>query len=370
MVRELLPAYRTLWVNTLGMRRPQMSLADVRKAAAKLRTIAAGGSSGHSNETLENLQVLAPAMWPGFRNRLQRRFNAHRIAAAVTRALHHMDACQTSARPYTVALTTLPITADLVGRLPVDRWVYYAVDDFSTWPGVDQQVMAEMEAQLVRKVDAIAAVSQVLCQRMRAMGRADVTLVTHGVSQAFFHCNNDADDEISSDALFWGLIDERLDLDWCRALGEALVKRGGRLRLVGESRLPAEALRLPGVVWEGPAAFADLPKLAASVGVLVMPYRDLPVTRAMQPLKFKEYLATARPVVSRALPATQTWCDAADLATKADAFAALVLQRMSTGLPEAQRRARDRLQDETWAGKAAQLEAMWQCRTPALKPAR
>ena len=36
-----------------------------------------------------------------------------------------------------------------------------------------------------------------------------------------------------------------------------------------------------------------------------MPYADLPVTRAMQPLKLKEYLVTDRPVVVADLPADQ-----------------------------------------------------------------
>jgi hypothetical protein len=36
-----------------------------------------------------------------------------------------------------------------------------------------------------------------------------------------------------------------------------------------------------------------------------MPYADLAATRAMQPLKLKEYLATGRPVVVRDLPATR-----------------------------------------------------------------
>ena len=35
-----------------------------------------------------------------------------------------------------------------VGRLPVDRWVYYCVDDFSVWPGLDADVMRTMEQEL------------------------------------------------------------------------------------------------------------------------------------------------------------------------------------------------------------------------------
>ena len=42
--------------------------------------------------------------------------------------------------------------------------------------------------------------------------------------------------------------------------------------------------------------------VAASAAVLAMPYIDAPVTHAMQPLKFKEYLATGTPAEIRANP--------------------------------------------------------------------
>ena len=100
----------------------------------------------------------------------------------------------------------------------------------------------------------------------------------------------------------------------------------------------------------------DLPALAARAAVLIAPYADLPVTRAMQPLKLKEYLATGKPVVMRKLPATDPWADCADVVDTPEAFASAVLARLKGGLPEEQRRARARLETETWAAKAAQFE--------------
>lgn len=95
---------------------------------------------------------------------------------------------------------------------------------------------------------------------------------------------------------------------------------------------------------------------AAAADVLVMPYADLPVTRAMQPLKFKEYLATGKPVVARRLPATEPWAEAADLAQSAAEFVQVARQRAQTGLPDAQRHARQRLAEESWAHKAEEFE--------------
>jgi len=89
--------------------------------------------------------------------------------------------------------------------------------------------------------------------------------------------------------LFWGLLDERLDVEWVRALSEA--PEIGGVALIGPSNAPPDGLEviaeLPGKVEHG-----RLAAVAQAASVLVMPYIDAPVTRAMQPLKLLEYLAT------------------------------------------------------------------------------
>ena len=102
----------------------------------------------------------------------------------------------------------------------------------------------------------------------------------------------------------------------------------------------------------GPVPFDRLPAFAREAAVLVMPYADLPVTRAMQPLKLKEYLATGKPAVVRDLPANREWADALDLVDSAAAFSAAVRRRLETGLPVEQAIARLRLVHEGWAEKS------------------
>ena len=90
--------------------------------------------------------------------------------------------------------------------------------------------------------------------------------------------------------------------------------------------------------------------------MLIAPYADLPVTRAMQPLKLKEYIATGKPVVVRKLPATEPWADCVDVVETPEEFATVVMERLQLGLPDTQRRARQRLESESWAAKAEQFE--------------
>jgi hypothetical protein len=89
-----------------------------------------------------------------------------------------------------------------------------------------------------------------------------------------------------------------------------------------------------------------------------MPYADLPVTRAIQPLKFKEYMATGKPVIVPKLPATIEWSDAADVVNSLDHWLTILPQRIHGGIPPSQQQARLRLAHESWQSKAAAFEQL------------
>jgi hypothetical protein len=254
-------------------------------------------------------------------------------------------------------VTTLPITADLIGELPVQRWVYYCVDDFGQWPGLDQAALRNLDDLLIRRVDVLVAVSEALQQRIGALGR-DSTLLTHGVDLPFWAGGTEGvlPAELATLerplVVFWGVVDRRTDLPFVKALAAALQR--GTILLVGpRDDLDPELLALPRVVYHPPLPFATLPRLARESSALIMPYADLPVTRAMQPLKLKEHLATNRTVVVRSLPATRPWADCLDLAEDAGSFARLVVRRLAEGVSPEQVGARSRLQGESWEAKAA-----------------
>jgi glycosyltransferase involved in cell wall biosynthesis len=259
--------------------------------------------------------------------------------------------------PAPVIVTTLPVLPDLVGRIDAARWVYYCVDDYSTWPGLDGRTLRELERELVQKVDVAVAASEVLQSHLAELGRSS-HLLTHGVDLEFWRKvdpPSPVPDFPEPLVVYWGVIDQRMDPAFLQALSRRLTS--GTILLVGPQDHPDSALlQLPRVRVLSPMQFELLPALASRASVLVAPYADLPVTRAMQPLKLKEYLATGQPVVVRRLPATEPWADCADVVETPEAFADAVLERLRTGLPDGQRQARQRLGDESWASKAVIFE--------------
>jgi glycosyltransferase involved in cell wall biosynthesis len=111
----------------------------------------------------------------------------------------------------------------------------------------------------------------------------------------------------------------------------------------------------PRVVLAGVLGYEELPQLASRSRVLVMPYRRMPATEAMQPLKFKEYMATGLPCVVSPLPAVAGWNDCVDIVADGDGFTRRVMMRLQEGTSESQRAARKRLGDESWEAKARQF---------------
>jgi glycosyltransferase involved in cell wall biosynthesis len=351
LIRHLLPRFQVDWINTVGTHRPRLSLADLRRGVEKLKGWAAKSREPKPPATAASPAlaptVHAPVHWPGFKTRAERMFNRALLRRALAGVL------DSDSKPAAV-ITTVPITADLAASFPGLRWIYYCVDDFAEWPGLDGDTLRQMELDLLAHAGTVICVSDVLRQRLARLG-VTAHLLTHGVDLEHWRsvrrrplCGPGRRPTV----LYWGHADQRLDADICLHLAETCdVRMAGRY-----DEVDARLMRRCSIDWIGPLPYERLPELAGEADVLVMPYADLPVTRAMQPLKLKEYLATGLPVVATPLPANRLWADAMDLTPDPDIFARLCLARARRSLPESQVRARRRLAFESWENKAMQFE--------------
>jgi glycosyltransferase involved in cell wall biosynthesis len=350
LIRNLLDRYEVYWINTIGTRRPRFNLLTLQRAMGKFRQWTRPPAVADSPA---GLHIVNPLMWPWIRSRFDRFLNRRLLARTLLPLVRSLPApC--------FAVTTIPIVADLVDLLPVQRWIYYCVDDYGEWPGLDQVALQRMETQLIQGMDKLVAVSGTLREKLVRTGRS-VSVVTHGVDLDAWAATSERKSLSDLDGLerpliaFWGVADRRMDIGFVSRLAADLQR--GTIVFVGpQCECNPVLKKTPRVVCLGPVDYELLPQVARESAVLIMPYADIPVTRAMQPLKLKEYLATGKPAVVCDLPATREWHDCLDLAATPQAFSEAVRLRLTTGLPAEQRRARGRLRAESWAAKARLFE--------------
>jgi len=169
-------------------------------------------------------------MWPWFGKAFDRALNRRLLTTQLTPLIRQL--------PQPVhAVTSIPITADLPGRLPVEHWTYYCVDDFAEWPGLDGDTLRQMDVEMIARADNLLAVSDTLRNAISEQGRSS-TLLTHGVDLTHWqHAVNEsspspiADDVRRPLIVFWGMVDRRLDSKMLRCLAERLSE--GTIVLVG-----------------------------------------------------------------------------------------------------------------------------------------
>ncbi|MBQ6615377.1 MAG: hypothetical protein IJH67_03315 [Thermoguttaceae bacterium] len=357
LIKRLLDRYDVVWVNTIGTRALRLNWVTIRRAFEK--TVSWIIASTEKESILDvsnhrNPKVLNPKMLPSFGGKTRRRINKSLLVKQIIPELEKHDGP-------VIGITTVPYVSDLIGELPVDRWVYYCVDDWSCWPEMDAKPLRDMESELIEKCDAIICVSRALQSRIaQQTGRASM-LLQHGFDEQFLRRPRSKrllKQYPGRKILYWGLIDQRLDPEIVTACAKAFPKDS--FVFVGPLANPSPELFLPKNVFShGVVEYNQLPALAMESSVLIMPYADTEVTRQIQPLKMLEYLAVEKPIIARNLPSTSEWADCLDVADSPEEFVTLLKQRLAKGSTSAQRRARKRVEEHSWENKAGEFEKMF-----------
>ncbi|WP_421240023.1 hypothetical protein [Aeromonas enteropelogenes] len=159
LIKRLLPDYRVLWVNSIGLRRPRLNVRDLGRLGCKLGAVLRRPAKGKAPaiQSGPTPQVMPPLALPLPGSRLAGRINGHWLAAQIRRQLPELD------KP--LLWISLPSAVDLVGKLGERAVIYYCGDDFSALAGVDHAAIARCEARLVEKADLILAASPALASR-------------------------------------------------------------------------------------------------------------------------------------------------------------------------------------------------------------
>ena len=350
LFRSIAARHPVAWVNTVGMRDPALTRADLARALRKLRKMVRGGRSGaRARLPGEPLRVEQPPMLPYAQFALVRRFNARSVGRLLKRLAEQPE----FRAPLVV--TTVPNAADYIERLSDWPLVYYCVDDFSLWPGVDAPRVRDMEARLIERAQAIIVSSERLQERL-VRSNKPIHLITHGVDLPHFAAHSSTEHPVLRGiprprAGFFGLIDHRTDQTLLAAVARAMPQLS--FVLAGPIEAPLEALaRQANVHMTGPVPYAELPELIAGLEVLFIPYRTGPLGDALSPLKLKEYLATGRPIVSTPIAEAKRYSNYVSLAATAEEWVVAITAALQTEARERSGTLASLLESESWERKA------------------
>jgi hypothetical protein len=101
--------------------------------------------------------------------------------------------------------------------------------------------------------------------------------------------------------------------------------------------------------------YEDLPESLKTTNLFIVPFVLTELARSCSPLKIKEYLACARPVISSALPEAERLSQFVHVARDRRAFGEAVIAASEGRLSFDRRGARNFIESETWQAKALEF---------------
>ena len=297
LFHELAQRHEIHWVNSIGMRKPRLRLHDIKRVFDKVLQVFKPTKT-QSLTTPKNMVVYKLPILPWHDNRFVRSINK-RIYAHFFK--EHGDSTPV------VYWLSVPTAHYLVKKQPQDKVIYYCGDDFSALAGVDAQLVAPFEKQLIATADLIYVISDFLMAKMPAN---KAKMLSHGVSVELFSESTTKADEIKAFNApvigFYGSINAWLDIDLLEALAAA--RPDYQLVLIGHIVTNIERLlsfknvtHIPAVSHERLASFS------AHWSVSILPFVINDQIRACDPLKLKEYLAAGKPIVTTNFPAVERY---------------------------------------------------------------
>lgn len=352
LAHELMKRYDIIWVNSIGLRRPTLTLRDIKRMAMKLKQIICPGYNDQNRRLRSPSKVIAPKVFPIPGNKVMRRINSYFLNKTIQPYIRDKTT-------RTMILTSLPSAVDVIEKIDGTVIVYYCGDDFSSLEGVEHEPIMEMETELVDKADLILAASPVLLEKFP---KTKSVLLQHGVDYSLFAekapIAPDFPNHPGPIAGFYGSLagwlNQSLIIDSARQLPE------WRFIFIGNPQVDVSALAAePNIDLIGSRAHHELPGYIQHWDVSILPFCNNSQIKACNPLKLREYLAAGTPIVSTEFPALDGYRDLINIAKDTSSFVS-ALKRSHKEPENYSTRRRNRVSEESWSSRADKLHSLFE----------
>jgi glycosyltransferase involved in cell wall biosynthesis len=347
---------KILFVESLGLRKPQLAPSDLRRIMRRLARAAS------PLREVDGVHVLSPLVLPLHTNAAVRRLNAwllHRYIARAIRRLGMRDP---------VLWSFVPQAEVLLEWMAPRKVLYYIDDDHAAKEGIDAPSFLAAEERFARRADVVLASAPELVTRMRTL------------NDNVHYAPNVADTRLFSQVLEPGPVDAALEacprprIVFVGAILAAKIDLGlvvelARLRPEwtfafvgpigpGDPRTNVDALRSESnIKLLGPRPYEQLPEVLRGADAAIVPYLLDGEMRSVFPMKTYEYLAAGLPVVSTPLV---TLTDVPDIVKASDAaeFSARLAEAMASDSPAERARRSQGAQSHSWESRLDEIAAV------------
>jgi len=368
LMSRLAQTNRVLFIESLGLRRPQLATRDVRRLLRRLRD----GLRGSRTEG--DVHVLSPIALPAHGYRILRVINSFLLRRQVRSAVTRLG----FDRP--ILWSYVPNAEALFETLDPSLVVYHCVDDLAAQKGVDAKSFRAAEQRFATRADLVLASAPSLAKRLRAL--SDRVLDAPNVADVDFFATaleeGPVDEALARLAppriVFTGaIVETKVDMRWLVTLARlrphwnfALVGPVG----LGDPGTDVSALRsLPNIHLLGSRPYRLLPDILRGADAAIVPYALNALTASVFPMKVYEYLAAGLPVVSTPLPALEGV--AGVVIVDDPASAAVSLARLMADNTIERRRERSLMADgHSWTDRLAEIAAATHALRTRVEPAR
>ncbi|MGY0217070.1 glycosyltransferase [Endozoicomonadaceae bacterium StTr2] len=349
LIRCMMNQRQVVWVNSIGLRSPRLSLHDLNRVLNKgMEMLKPQGDESREIITDRHAEpiIINPRVIPFYQSTLIREINSSLLNRTITPVLE----ARNIVRP--MLWTSLPSAVDVVGTLNECGSVYYCGDDFSALAGVDHKTIAGMEAELAEKVDLIVVASEQLAGKFPAH---KTQVLPHGVDFELFSTPHERPHDLPEAehiAGFYGSISEWLDQELLAQAATALPS--WQFVLIGDISTDISTLQsIPNITLLGAKHHHELAAYVQHWDVAMLPFILNEQIKACNPLKLREYMASGTPIATTRFPAVEAYEEHLTLRNPREPFAHTLRRALETA---------DKYQDrqqqvihESWQARAAQL---------------
>jgi glycosyltransferase involved in cell wall biosynthesis len=346
IARRLQKLVPVLYIETPGSRSPQSSARDLRKLWSKLaRAIAP------PEKVAEQFYVATIPQIP-FRklpmiDRLNRWLGAY-LARRAMRKVHFGRR---------ISWFVVPHPGPLAKQLGESLTVYYCIDDYASYPGMDAVAIQTLDDNLTKTADVVFVAPRALLEAKRKLN-SNVHFSPHGVDFEMFSEASAPAAQMAEEVRglqhpvigYFGTVGDFVDFD----LLAYLVESRPRWTFLFVGLIAADVSRLrryPNVIFAGPKPYETLPRWAAAFDVAIYAHRVNRGTSHSNPLKLREYLATGKPVVSVITPETAAFAEVVYMADNPEAYLAAIERALREETPAFQRQRMAAVKGLSWEAR-------------------